>query len=77
MDAPKCKLCGIRHWASEPHYAEVSEIEIIQNQQPEQFMDLVRAANLRAGVEPPKFDRVAYQREYMRKRRAKAKEAIK
>jgi hypothetical protein len=32
------------------------------------------AAPVKAGADPPKFDRTAYQREYMRRRRAAQKE---
>jgi hypothetical protein len=72
MEAPKCRICGQRHWGI------VCALEKSSRGEPE-------AANLRATKsqanavvapsprEPnPKFDRVAYQREYMRKRRAKA-----
>jgi hypothetical protein len=80
MDKPKCKLCGAKHWANEPH--QIDDRAILEK------AGIVRldpytsppAGPVRAG--PPaqiveKFDRAAYQRQYMvewRKRRKAKKE---
>ena len=65
MDKPTCKVCGKKHWSHEDHVwpAEV----------PPKKIEKVYPQSTDNGVviHKKKFDRVAYQREYMRKRRAK------
>lgn len=69
MDAPKCKLCGGRHWGG----CAITERKVIASEAPTTI--LMSEPNDPTNFEPKiKFDRVAYQREYMRKRRAKLKE---
>ena len=74
MEAPKCKICGQRHYGLCPqakggeanipgHDSRASEDDANKTQP--------RAAKKRAVR--GSFDRKAYQREYMRKRRAKGK----
>ena len=58
MDKPICRLCGKRHLVSEFHVYEEDESD-----EGERIV--------KAPVGKVKFDRVAYQREYMRKRRMK------
>lgn len=61
MESPKCKLCGERHYGmcAVPARQESPSVEPLPVEQ---------------GAAPPPqskgFDRTAYQREYMRKRRA-------
>ena len=62
VQAQRCKVCGHRHWLIEVHI----------------FTDSAKPTKAKkpAAVVPtptakPAFDRVAYQREYMRRRRAK------
>lgn len=59
MDAPKCKICGDKHWSADPCKltATIVTREIAQ-------------------LAKPKFDRKAYQRDLMRKRRAALKDGI-
>jgi len=87
MKAPKCRLCGVVHWGSEPHVGVVgrvgrgrspvdSESVVIAPGGRRTDREIVAAIRELLGEPVPKkpgFDRVAYQREYMRKRRAAAK----
>ncbi len=66
MDKPKCKVCGKSHWSHEDH---VWSKEVVPRL-PEKFEGI----EITDVDDKPKFDRVAYQREYMRKRRAKMRE---
>ncbi len=63
MEAPKCKICGERHYS----LCRVATLNTGQANR-EAILNSLR-------IEPPKptFDRTAYQREYMRKRRAAQK----
>lgn len=84
MQAPKCKQCGSVHWPRDGHKwkGEVSGLvseEITASPVRRRMTDMEIVSALRAMLEasPPsrgRFDRVAYQkaymREYMRKRRA-------
>jgi hypothetical protein len=72
MKAPICRLCGVSHWLGEGHRWPASA--------PAELVAAVCAlcpgeAVDSSEVKKGKFDRVAYQREYMRdymrKRRAK------
>jgi rRNA maturation protein Nop10 len=73
MEHQKCRLCGARHALSAPHVFSLVDFP------PPPEEDI--APPLKAGLvetealpaQPAKFDRVAYQREYMRKRRKAAK----
>jgi hypothetical protein len=98
MDAPKCKICGERHYGlcSQPRGRNAPT-----QAQPPELVRTVPAAGVAAGetapnrqltveelggpfcgiiahettqLATPKFDRVAYQREYMRKRRKALKD---
>lgn len=91
MDAPKCKLCGERHYGickhakPRPSTAAVApEKAMVEKSSPgsdnhrikprraadrTDTMVVVSALRMR-----PKFDRTAYQRELMRKRRTADKE---
>lgn len=61
MEKPKCKMCGERHWSREACTFDAAARQ-------------VRIEAAETAIRPHlKFDKVAYQREYMRKRRAKAK----
>lgn len=63
MDAPKCRLCKDRHWG-----LCVPKTKLVTN--------TPGAVCYAAATElKPKFDRNAYQREYMKKRRQQKKEA--
>jgi hypothetical protein len=89
MEKPKCKLCGARHWSREP-CAKLNGAEAETGALPSASADMqgvtaVRAeGSLPSVASPPvvgsnptgpaKFDRLAYQREYMRKRRAALRE---
>lgn len=78
MDAPKCRICGERHWGLCPknsdggvegHASTPPRIADIGGMKPRDGR-IVKRASIKAGLSEAKFDRVAYQREYMRKRRA-------
>ena len=66
MDAPKCRLCGERHYGRCQKFAEPVE-------KPRKAVPIVEITARSEGNGAAKFDRNAYQRELMRKRRAKAK----
>jgi hypothetical protein len=72
MEAQKCKLCGARHHRYEPHVFVSGEAL------PSAIAEVTLTPPVKAGGDPSKFDRNAYHRaymrEYMRLRRAKAKE---
>lgn len=87
MEAPKCRLCDERHWGLCPATKSVSRpvvdrtprdgVGLIPSGKPE---GLVGPASERDGAtantkptHKPKFDRNAYQRDLMRKRRAAEK----
>lgn len=98
MDAPKCKICGERHYGlcSQPRSrnaptqaqppepvrtataASVAAGETAPNRQLSveelggPFIGIIAHETTHLAV--PKFDRNAYQREYMRKRRAALKD---
>lgn len=63
MNAPECRVCGVRHWGSEHVWPEMPKVSV---------KDVLEASV--EHVKSPK-DRKAYlreyMREYMRKRRAK------
>jgi hypothetical protein len=89
MEGPKCKLCGERHWGlcgEPPNYEPPCSYEETLRKAQEIRDGAGQSAgwgwDLPARVEPkpslpmsPRFDRTAYQREYMRKWRAARKEA--
>ena len=64
MDKPYCKICKGKHWGSEDHVwpEEPRDEEPVRVTPPTSESPMVK----------PKFDRIAYQREYMRKRRKKS-----
>lgn len=83
MEKPKCKICGERHSGHEPHKfgaspEELPPVAALRSRnaptqaQPPEPVRTVPAASVTAG-ETAKFDRVAYQREYMKKWRARRK----
>jgi len=60
MDAPKCKICQLHHYG-------LCDFTPATKAEP---------SSVTIPVQPTaKFDKTAYQREYMRRKRAKAKEA--
>jgi hypothetical protein len=75
MEAPKCKLCGERHWGLCPSNESPEPIKI-EDLTPPQQLKLLKALLDDPRIEDKgKFDRTAYQREYMRKWRAARKQA--
>ncbi len=85
MEAPKCKICGENHWGSvcqkiasvpnvdrktSPPATVESEVKEISNIIAE---NAAPAPSTQKRAPNGTFDRKAYQRELMRKRRAKAK----
>ena len=90
MNKPKCRVCGVAHWASEPHEFPVRQssnrpnAQLDKNSNKPARLDKnsnslitelrARIAELEQQVvdlQQP-FDKTAYQREYMRKRRMAA-----
>ena len=65
MEAPVCRLCGAKHWGSEHRWPDTKPVK----------MDKPKVvAKADTPVTPVQgFDRTAYQREYMRQRRANAR----
>ena len=77
MDKPICRVCKKPHWNSEPHIfsEEVSPKKFVPTRKkgkPKKISEIVAKTDKRKST-GAKFDKVAYQREYMRKRRAKEK----
>ena len=82
MQAPKCKQCGSFHWPREGHKWKEA---VYQTLTPDPVATNVMSGHREGGLvgrdveiapfpkpeKGPGFDRLAYQREYMRKRRAK------
>jgi hypothetical protein len=66
MDAPRCRICGTRHWLSEPCKA----LAVAEPVAAVTAIDQVRP-RVRRKAKRGTFDRTAYQREYMRKWRAR------
>jgi len=69
MDKPNCKICGKKHWSHEDHVwpKDDQKVEWEKSEIP-----IPPGGVIQKHPNPEKkFDRVAYQREYMRKRRAK------
>lgn len=62
MEKPKCRICGERHWGLCP--GTVADVK--------ERVAVIEKATVK--LEKPKFDRTAYQREYMRRRRAAKRE---
>jgi hypothetical protein len=84
MDAPKCRLCGNRHWGGCRIVVirqAPSELPLVSVESGEGWRVETRRLTIPAPEKPePKkraprgtFDRAAYQREYMRRRRAAQK----
>ena len=79
MTPPKCRLCGKEHWSHEPHvFKEASSRESGKAEKEDGVDKGSRDIHDQRLVDsrPHKnegFDRKAYQREYMRKWRAKRK----
>ena len=71
MDAPKCKLCGKRHYTYEPHV--FSGMDVVSSSANE-FVPMVvhKVVHTKHGKYADKEKRKAYRREYMRKKRATA-----
>ena len=78
--APLCKICETRHWAIEPHQFNLPASRTGEEVKPaaKDMKRLPPAEAVSAGIVQEKqraprgsFDRTAYQREYMRKRRGK------
>jgi hypothetical protein len=63
MDAPRCRICGARHWLSEPcKFAVAEPVAVVP-------VDPVRP-RVRRKAKRGTFDRTAYQRDYVREWRA-------
>lgn len=84
MDAPKCKLCGDRHWGMCPgterrekpscsSKSNASDAAAKTSPSPPPKPDVKSPATVAKRAPAGSFDRRAYQRELMRKRRAAAK----
>ncbi len=74
MDHVKCKICGVRHPMREPCQNRQLTVEELGGPS---VVITREVAQLYVPPEAPaKFDRNAYQREYMRKWRAKRKEKL-
>lgn len=85
MEAKKCYQCGTRHWSNEPcvllDIKEATEVKLVVKP----TKKVKKAVFSRAGdpksftpdagsgviSDKPKFDRTTYQREFMRRKRAK------
>jgi len=74
MDKPICRLCNKKHYSHEPHQFDMENgASIVVKSSKDKFVGAKKSfqAEVPKQDKKPKFDRVAYQREYMRKRRAK------
>lgn len=87
MDKPKCRLCGAKHYQLEScefpkedgAVYRVAEAVAITDKPQLASIELLKELSVEKKIEPTAdkrktgrgFDKVAYQREYMRKRRAK------
>jgi hypothetical protein len=80
MEAPKCRLCGKRHWRDCAVMVPVLELKTIIPKPIVKPVSLTQDLQVSltkpkpvnpTEISKPKFDRNAYQRELMRKRRAK------
>lgn len=65
MDKPKCRVCLVKHWAHEPHVFAESKPNAVTCARCVELEREVSELRLRLD------GRRTYQREYMRKRRAK------
>ena len=83
---PRCKICGIAHWFSEPHAGATTKPKPLKAELPPVITGAQFAESLghhgpkardRAPAKPATAptDRKAYMRELMRAKRAKAKAA--
>jgi hypothetical protein len=71
MHAPRCRICGVRHWLSEPcRFAGTEPVATGIPKTPVAAVDQPRP-RVRRKAKRGTFDRTAYQRDYMRKWRAK------
>ena len=70
MDAPLCKICGARHWGAGHVGMSKPQAKVIAGKAIERTKASGRAN--RPAKDAP-FDKKAYQRELMRKRRAEKK----
>ncbi len=69
VTAPMCKVCGSRHFGGEHSWSSPAKkptVELSYTPIPQRIVDELK----KPSEDKPKFDRNAYQREYMRKRRA-------
>ena len=89
MDKPKCRFCGAKHYSYEPHDRQSVSATAPSRAAPnhkakavDQRRDSAAVPSVRVQAGPvvpmeptkaAKFDKTAYQRDYMRKRRAKLK----
>jgi hypothetical protein len=81
MEKPFCKICQQKHWQRDQHIWKDS-VEIVSTAGDEiltatkEILSIpVKPKEIRLKEARAAFDRVTYQREYMRKRRAKLKNA--
>lgn len=70
MDAPKCLKCGTRHWSRQPCPVDKEQVT-----KPVPAPKPVAKPAPTPAKKVGGFDRVVYQREYMRRYRARAKGA--
>ena len=89
MEAPKCRLCGEKHWNRYPcsikPAAKVSDAPAVEKEKAPaarvKLVDTVPTQKMKPDVvvaeskkpDPGKFDRAAYMRAYMQKKRAEKK----
>ena len=77
MDKPVCKLCNKKHYSHEghifPEQFRKGTSDDVKNSLESGVIGKTRDSVRFVESEKKTFDRVAYQREYMRKRRAKSK----
>ena len=82
MDKPLCRLCNVRHFSSSPHVFKDIVNEEAKRPSPEKQVKATQEVpeKIEPAAAKPKrkpkvkgFDRVKYQRDYMRKRRAEGK----
>lgn len=74
MDAPKCRVCGEKHWASGPHQFKGSrpvESDVVKSAVVGSVNELETLRARVAELEAQLAGKRAYMREYMRKRRSR------
>ena len=74
MEAPKCELCGGRHWSGQPHRfpAKVVDGNLIVGEEASSEPSVVGEAD-KAAKYKDMVARRKYRREWMRRKREKGK----